>query len=59
MTVADFSSGRATAAARKLQLVDGEVRAMSPGSVTHGTMQSKLGYDFIGHGRDAAAGAGS
>jgi hypothetical protein len=36
MTVADFLDWPGDGTGRKFQLVDGEVRAMSPGSVTHG-----------------------
>ena len=42
MTVADFLGWPGDGSGRKLQLVDGEVRAMSPGSVTHGRIQATL-----------------
>jgi len=42
MTVADFLDWPGDGTGRKLQLVDGEVRAMSPGSVTHGIIQATL-----------------
>ena len=38
MTVADFLDWPGDGSGRKFQLVDGELRAMSPGSVTHGTI---------------------
>ena len=43
MTSPISSLGRGTAAARKFQLVDGELRAMSPGSATHGAIQTDSG----------------
>ena len=33
----------------RYELVDGEVRAMSPASTTHGTIQSSLAYALTGH----------
>ena len=33
----------------KYELIDGEIRAMSPASTTHGTIQSNLAYAFTGH----------
>jgi Uma2 family endonuclease len=42
MTVADFLVWPGDGTGRKFQLVDGEVRAMSPGSTTHGRIQSTL-----------------
>jgi Uma2 family endonuclease len=42
MTVADFLAWPGDGSGRKLQLVDGELRAMSPGSSTHGTIQANL-----------------
>ncbi|MFZ1105437.1 MAG: Uma2 family endonuclease [Hyphomicrobiaceae bacterium] len=42
MTVADFLAWPGDGTGRKLQLVDGEVRAMSPGSTAHGRIQSTL-----------------
>jgi Uma2 family endonuclease len=42
MTVADFLDWSGDGTGRKFQLVDGELRAMSPASVTHGRIQSKL-----------------
>jgi Uma2 family endonuclease len=42
MTVADFLAWAGDGTGRKFQLVDGEVRAMSPGSTTHGRIQSSL-----------------
>ena len=43
MTVADFLDWSGDGSGRKFQLVDGELRAMSPGSITHGTIQMTLG----------------
>jgi Uma2 family endonuclease len=42
MTVAEFLDWPGDSTGRKFQLVDGEPRAMSPGSATHGTIQSNL-----------------
>jgi Uma2 family endonuclease len=42
MTVADFLVWPGDGTGRRFQLVDGEVRAMSPGSTTHGRIQSSL-----------------
>lgn len=42
MTVADFLDWPGDGSGRKFQLVDGEIRAMSPGSATHGTIQANL-----------------
>ena len=42
MTVADFLDWRGDASGQRYQLVDGEVRAMSPGSATHGTIQATV-----------------
>jgi len=43
MTVADFLDWSGDGTGRKFQLVDGEIRGMSPGSVTHGGIQMTLG----------------
>jgi Uma2 family endonuclease len=42
MTAADFLNWQGDGSGRKFQLVDGELRAMSPASVTRGRIQSKL-----------------
>ena len=42
MTVAEFLAWPGDGTGRTFQLVDGEPRAMSPGSATHGTIQSNL-----------------
>ena len=42
MTVADFLAWAGDGTGRRFQLVDGELRAMSPASITHGRIQSKL-----------------
>jgi Uma2 family endonuclease len=44
MTVADFLDWPGDGTGRKFQLVDGEVRAMSPGTATHGTIQATVAY---------------
>jgi Uma2 family endonuclease len=43
MTVADFLAWSGDGSGRKFQLVDGGLRAMSPGSATHGTIQMTFG----------------
>jgi Uma2 family endonuclease len=43
MTVAEFLGWPGDGSGRKFQLVDGGLRAMSPGSPTHGTIQMTLG----------------
>jgi Uma2 family endonuclease len=42
MTVAEFLDWPGDGSGRTFQLVDGELRAMSPGSATHGTIQANL-----------------
>jgi Uma2 family endonuclease len=42
MTVAEFLDWPGDGTGRTYQLVDGEVRAVSPGSATHGTIQANL-----------------
>ncbi len=42
MTVADFLEWQGDGSGRKFQLVDGEVRAMSPGSAAHAIIQVNL-----------------
>jgi Uma2 family endonuclease len=42
MTVAEFLDWPVDGSGRTFQLVDGELRAMSPGSATHGTIQANL-----------------
>jgi Uma2 family endonuclease len=42
MTVAQFLDWPGDGSGRTFQLVDGEPRAMSPGSATHGTIQANL-----------------
>jgi Uma2 family endonuclease len=42
MTVAQFLDWPGDGSGRTFQLVDGELRAMSPGSATHGTIQANL-----------------
>jgi hypothetical protein len=43
MTVADFLDWPGDGSGRKFQLVDGRIRAMSPGSATRGTIHAALG----------------
>ncbi len=42
MTVAEFLDWPGDGSGRRFQLVDGELRPMSPGSPTHGTIQANL-----------------
>jgi len=49
MTVAEFLDWPGDGTGRKFQLVDGELRAMSPGSATHGTIQTNLAYELRRH----------
>jgi Uma2 family endonuclease len=49
MTVTDFLSWPGDASGRKFQLVDGELRAMSPASAAHGSIQTDLGYELRRH----------
>jgi Uma2 family endonuclease len=42
MTVAQFLDWPGDGSGRTFQLIDGELRAMSPGSATHGTIQANL-----------------
>jgi Uma2 family endonuclease len=49
MTVADFLAWPGDGSGRKFQLVDGEARAMSPGSATHATIQANLAYELRRH----------
>jgi Uma2 family endonuclease len=42
MTVAEFLDWPGDGSGRTFQLVDGELRAMPPGSATHGTIQANL-----------------
>jgi Uma2 family endonuclease len=55
MTVAEFLDWPGDGSGRKFQLVDGELRAMSPGSATHGTIQMTLGR-LIGNALISAGG---
>jgi Uma2 family endonuclease len=49
MTVADFLDWPGDGSGRKFQLVDGEVRAMSPGSSVHAMIQANLAYELRRH----------
>ncbi|MGH6815765.1 MAG: Uma2 family endonuclease, partial [Hyphomicrobiaceae bacterium] len=49
MTVADFLAWDGGGHQGKLELVDGEVRAMAPASATHGAIQSNLAVLIGGH----------
>jgi Uma2 family endonuclease len=55
MTVAEFLDWPGDGTGRKFELVDGELRAMSPGSRAHGTIQINLGR-LIGNALIAAGG---
>jgi Uma2 family endonuclease len=54
-TVAEFLDWPGDGTGRKFQLVDGELRVMSPGSATHGTIQMTLGR-LIGNALVAGGG---
>ena len=49
MTVAEFLAWPGDGTARKFQLVDGELRAMSPAGAAHGSIQTDLGYALRRH----------
>ena len=49
MTVADFLAWPGDGTGRKFQLVDGEVRAMSPASAVHAIIQANLAYELRRH----------
>jgi Uma2 family endonuclease len=49
MTVADFLAWPGDQSGHKYQLVDGELRAMSPASADHGAIQTDLGYALRRH----------
>ena len=44
MNVAEFLAWPGDGSGRKFQLVDGEIRAMSPASAAHGSIQADLAY---------------
>jgi Uma2 family endonuclease len=52
MTVADFLAWPGDGTGRKFQLVDGEVRAMSPGSAAHAVIQTNLASELRRHLRE-------
>jgi Uma2 family endonuclease len=52
MTVADFLAWPGDGTGRKFQLVDGEVRAMSPASAAHAVIQGNLVYELRRHMRE-------
>ena len=52
MTVAEFLAWPGDGTGRKLQLVDGEVRAMSPASAVHSVIQGNLVYEPRRHMRE-------
>jgi Uma2 family endonuclease len=52
MTVADFLGWPGDGTGRKFQLVDGEVRAMSPASAVHSVIQGNLVYELHRHMRE-------
>lgn len=49
VTLADFLEWPGDGTAKRYQLVDGEVRAMSPASDVHGLIQSTLAYLVTRH----------
>ena len=49
MTVADFLAWPGDGTGRKFQLVDGEVRAMSPAGAVHAMIQTNLAYELRRH----------
>jgi Uma2 family endonuclease len=51
MTVAEFLAWPGDGTGRKFQLVDGEVRAMSPASAVHSVIQGNLVYELRRHMR--------
>jgi Uma2 family endonuclease len=53
MTVAEFLEWPGDGTGRRFELVDGELRPMSPGSQTHGRIQMRLGR-LIGNALEAA-----
>jgi Uma2 family endonuclease len=53
MTVTDFLEWDGGGHQGKLELVDGEVRAMSPASATHGQIQARLAFLIERHLTDA------
>jgi Uma2 family endonuclease len=52
MTVPDFLAWPGDGTGRKFQLVDGEVRAMSPASAVHSVIQGNLVYELRRHMRE-------
>ena len=52
MTVAEFFAWPGDGTGRKFQLVDGEVRAMSPASAVHSVIQGNLVYELRRHMRE-------
>ncbi len=49
VTLAEFLTWPGDGTAKRYQLVDGEVRAMSPASVTHGAIQTRVGTVISNH----------
>jgi Uma2 family endonuclease len=49
MTVAEFLGWPGDGSARRFQLVDGELRAMSPASPAHAAIQTNLSYELRRH----------
>ena len=56
MTVADFLDWPGDGLGTRYELVDGVLRAMAPGSDTHGTIQSNLTYVVTSHLRQSRPG---
>lgn len=49
MTVAEFLAWPGDGTGRKCQLIDGEVRVMSPASAAHAIIQNNIGYELRRH----------
>ena len=49
MTVAEFLAWPGDGTGRKCELIDGEVRVMSPGSAVHAIIQTNMGYEMRRH----------
>ena len=56
MTKDDFLAWPGDGTGRTYQLVDGEVRAVSPGSTTHAAIQANLVYWLVGAARTGGSG---
>jgi Uma2 family endonuclease len=56
MTVAEFLDWPGDGSGRRFQLVNGELRAMSPGSAAHAAIQTNLSYELRRHMIDGQIG---